>query len=90
MGTSFFYFLFANGGFPTFCAGLIPPGPERSRVKPMWYPSGSASGLNLRFLKMVELGADTKTSTSGKGRNRGSDHSANPLGLNGDFIFITK
>ena len=77
----FFYFCFANGGFPTLWAGLIPSGSKRSPVKPLWPPGGRTSRLNLRFLNRGEPGVDTKTSGSERGRNRGPDHLANPIGL---------
>ena len=54
----------------------------------MWPQGGSTSGLNLRFLKKGELGADTKTSRSGRGRNHGPDHSANPLGESYKLLYL--
>ena len=55
--------------------------PERSRVKPLWPPGGSTSGLNLWFLKRGESEIGIRTSNSEREGNRDPDHSANPLGL---------
>ena len=75
------FFFFANGGFPTLWVELIPPGPEKSWVKPMWPPGGNTGGLNLWFLKRGKPEIDIRTSSFERKRNCGPDHSANPLVL---------
>eukprot|EP00268_Persea_americana_P029446 TRINITY_DN2844_c3_g2_i3.p1 TRINITY_DN2844_c3_g2~~TRINITY_DN2844_c3_g2_i3.p1 ORF type:complete len:156 (-),score=9.21 TRINITY_DN2844_c3_g2_i3:539-1006(-) len=73
---------------PTLWAGLIPPGPEGSQVNTPVAPRWCTNGLNLQFLKKGEPGVDTKSSSSERGRNRGPDHSANPLGESYKLLYL--
>lgn len=58
-----------------FLAGLIPSGPERNLVKPLWSPDGSTGGLNFRFLKRGEPEIDVRTSSSGREMTFSPNHS---------------
>ena len=60
---------------------INPFGKKKKSGKTPVGPGSSINRLNLQFLKRGEPEINTRTSSSGKEKNRGPDYFANPLGL---------